>query len=191
MIRKTIVLILLLSLLCPVQCFASYNKEAADICWEILLEETNSEIISAGIMGYFQRESGFKASAIPHYYLFKSDKCALFTEELYGLNYEDFIIKIQAAAGYGLGQWYSKYHLEQFYNYFNENNYKYDDLEAQCKFTIDMIKNNKKLWEDLSELKTAEQAGRMIGYRYDGAREESCEVIASYAKKIYKERIES
>lgn len=191
MVRKTIVLILLLSLLCPVNAFASYDKEAADICWNILLDEIENEIVAAGIMGYFQRESGFKANAIPHYYLFKDDVCTRFTEELYGLEYKDFIIKVQAVAGYGIGQWYSEHHLKQFYDYFNENNYKYDDLEAQCRFTIWALQLDENLWEDLNKLQTAEQAGRMIGYRYDGAREESCEVIASYAKKIYKERIES
>lgn len=164
--------------------------QAADLIWECLVEQTNDEQISAAIMGYFRRESGYRSNSITGWYLTKQPVCEEFTESLYGLDEEEFIKHIQGKGGYGLGGWYSIHHLRNFYRYFNRYGYDYDDLEAQCKFVIWGIKQQNDLWEELRDARDAETAGRILAWKYDGASEISCGVIGSYAKMIYKERTE-
>lgn len=183
MIKKILTSILVILMLCP---YAAAAQTADDYVWECLLNETNDELISAGIMGYFERESGYKPDAIAYFFLYKDDVCAPFTEYLYTLELEEFITEIQSVGGYGLGQWYSDYHLKNFYYYFNNNGYEYDDIEAQCKFVVWSLKKLG-IWNKLKETTKPYTIGLLIGHMYDGAQEGS-HTIASISERIYKER---
>ena len=189
MIKRIICVILVLLMLPVSTVFAKFDSQAAaDKIWDYLMEQLNDEKIAAAIMGYYQRESGFKSDSIHNWYLYKEDIGPTFTKELKELDLEHFIVKVQAAGGYGLGAWYGVHHLKGFYNYFNDNGYEYDDVKAQCDFTIKGIKDIPELFEKLQNAKDARAAGLLIGYIYDGADQTGAEVISWYSKVIYDER---
>lgn len=159
--------------------------------WDCLYEQIPSEEIVAGIMGYYQRETGFKTDALGGWYLHPKDGSnRKFVIEINkglkdGSTRDQFITKAHNAGGFGIGQWYTKEYLGELYDYLSKNAGSIDDLEAQCKFTVESMKQNEKLWPNLIEQKTALECGRWIGVYYDGASEIGVGVIIEYAKELY------
>ena len=190
MLRKILIICILICLILPTyQAAAVYDQEiVADQIWEYLVEETQNEIIAAGIMGYFQRESNLKADAIPNWFIHNNyDMCTEFTQELNGLEKIEFVNKIQQVGGYGLGQWYSTIYLKDFYNWCLVYGYNYDSIEGQCKFIVYELSFNKELWEKIKDAETAYDVGFLIGCYYDGASELGRYTIAEMSEIIYKE----
>lgn len=167
--------------------------EDPQLIWDQLYELIPSEKIVAGIMGYFMRESGFKADAIAGWYLTpNTDRCGKFVKEINkGLKdkstKDQFVKDSHNAGGYGIGQWYTEKYLEDLYDFLSENSKSIGDLEAQCKFTVESMKANEKLWKLLEEAKTAEQCAKWIGIYYDGASEAGIAVMEEYAKEFYRD----
>ena len=191
MSRKILIICILICLILPTyQAAAVYDRETvADQIWNYLMDETQNEIISAGIMGYFKRESNYKVDAIPGWILRKDDICQPFTENLYELSRKDFVQTIQNVGGYGLGQWYSACYLLDFYDYCKIYECKYDDIETQCDFIIWELQHYYNLWERLEEQTDPYYAGLLIATLYDGASEIGRYTIASMSKIIYEERV--
>lgn len=171
------------------------TKESADLIWEELSKYTPNDMITAGIMGYFFRESGFRSDAIGGYIYFnlgrETDICQEFTETVdKGLHdrsswdyYEHMISDIHG--GYGLGQWLSPNYLEHFYEFIREREGSIGDARLQCEFVVESMKRNEKLWAMLLEDKTAADCGRHIGIFYDGT--SMHDLIADYANEFYEE----
>ena len=191
MSRKILIICILICLILPTyQAAAAYDRQAAaDQIWNYLIDETQNEIISAGIMGYFKRESNYKVDAIPGWILRKDDICQPFTENLYELNRDEFVQIIQNVGGYGLGQWYSTCYLRDFYDYCRIYECKYDNIEVQCDFIIWELQHYHGLWEQLEEETDPYCAGLLIAALYDGASYNGRYTIASMSKNIYKERV--
>ena len=167
--------------------------EDPQLIWDYLHEFISSDEIVAGIMGYFMRESGFKANAIAGWYLnSKIDRCGKFVKEINkglkdGSTRDEFVTSAHNAGGYGIGQWYTEKYLEELYDFLQENSKSIDDLKVQCEFTVENMKANEKLWKLLEEAKTAEQCARWIGIYYDGSSEEGVGVMMEYAKEFYRD----
>lgn len=84
--------------------------------------------------------------------------------------------------GYGLGQWLS--FIDDLFDFAQEWEVSIADAEMQCAFIFDNIqKRVPKLWDQLLEVKSAREAGQLIGIFYDGT---ACfEDIGEFAQLIY------
>lgn len=193
MFKKVLICTLICLLMFPIGQAAAQEFDrdaAADEIWECLIDQIENKKVAAAIMAYFKRESGYRSDSIAGWHLTKRPVCEEFTESLYDLTEEEFILAVQFKGGYGLGGWYSSHYAKQFYQFFNEHEYAYDDIQGQCEFVIWSIQQYDELWQELEDAYDAEAAGRLMGYKYDGACEISYNVIGSYAKQIYAERIQ-
>ena len=175
-------------------------KESADYIWETLSKHSPNDIITAGIMGYFWRESNFRSDAVAGWHERNigrgSDICIEFTSEVDaglhdGSSREYFIEKVSVNyGGYGLGQWLSIGYLEHFYDFIRSRKGSIGDAELQCEFIFESMKQNEELWQMLLECETAAQAGRRIAIWYDGASWEGVNYISTLAHEFYKEYTE-
>ena len=108
-----------------------------------------NEKITAGIMGYFRRESGLKSDALQNWHwrdaVEERDACAWYTAEINkgledGSTKEVFIKDnnkhLRRYGGYGLGQWYAEMYLEALYDFAQEWGTTLSDAEMQCAFMV-------------------------------------------------------
>ena len=170
------------------------SEESADFLWEELSKYSPNDKITAGIMGYFWRESFFRSDAIAGWPWFdkiqKSNSSLDFTlkvdEGLHdGSSYDYYYHHIRDIyGGYGLGQWYSPNYLKHFYKFIQEKEGSIGDAQLQCEFIFESLQRNEKLWEWLLEAKTASDCGMLIGTFYDGT--SMAGVIASHADRFYR-----
>lgn len=163
------------------------SQESEDYLWEILLEESPSEYIAAGILGYFWRESFYRSDAVAYWADRETDPCEEFTEKLDDVDREEFVALVQQSGGYGLGQWYAESHLESLYDFCKGSGTSFANAEMQCRFTIHMCVNNPDVWDTLQSARNAYEAGKIIGHLHDGSTT-GAETIGSKAEQIYKER---
>ena len=154
------------------------NEEDAQWIWDTLNKYSPSEELTAGIMGFFKRESGFKSNCIAGYYLTPTLKvCEEFTEAIDaglsdGSTKEQFIEQAHNKGGYGLGQWWAFSYLEAFYDFAQEWGTSISDAEMQCAFVVWSIENQRpKILTELSKYdkNTVHMAGQLIASLYDGA----------------------
>lgn len=164
--------------------------------WEMLSEYSPNDILTAGVMGFFYRESRLKADSVAGWpardYGFDTSICETFTK-LIDMGLEDgssrdvFIEAVNIHfGGYGLGQWSNVQYLEHFYDFMKDKGGSIGDARLQCEFIFESLKLNEALWEDLLECTTAFQCGRRIGYKYDGTNDLGAETIASVADIYYR-----
>ncbi|MBR1457054.1 MAG: hypothetical protein IJ594_07850 [Oscillospiraceae bacterium] len=155
------------------------SEESERFLWECLNEYAPSEAIAAGILGMFLRESKYRSDATAHWPTVLKysgyDQAADFTAMIDagladGSTRELFIEKIHyAIGGYGLGQWYGYYLLEDFYDFAQEWGTTIADAEMQCAFAVDSLRNLDELWAELIEMEDPVEAGLYIGRYYDGS----------------------
>ena len=173
-----------------------HKKEwSADFLWEELSKYSPNDKITAGIMGYFWRESFFRSDAIagwPWFDLIEHSNASLdFTLKVdKGLkdrsSYDYYIRQIRNVyGGYGLGQWLSPNYLDHFYDFVCEKDGSIGDARLQCEFIFESLQRNEKLWDMLLEDKTAFDCGLHIGTLYDGT--SMAGTIGNYADQFYKE----
>lgn len=170
--------------------------ESEEFIWNELSKYSPSEYITAGIMGYFWRESYMRSDAVagwPTRNLGReTDICKSFTQEvdagLEDRSSKDYFMDMIRLhyGGYGLGQWLGVGYLEHFYEFVRERHGSIGDAAIQCEFIFESIQKNEKLWESLLEAKNAEQCGRRIGYMYDGTGSDGANTMGSRAKVYYK-----
>ena len=172
------------------------SQESEEFIWNELSKYSPSEFITAGIMGYFWRESYMRSDAVagwPHRNLGQeSDICETFTKKVdAGLedgSSKDYFVEMVRLhyGGYGLGQWLGVGYLEHFYEFVREKNGSIGDAAVQCEFIFESLQRNEELWELLLETKDAERCGRQIGYMYDGTGSAGANTIGCRAKVYYK-----
>ena len=173
-----------------------YNEEDIQYIWNELSKYSPSDVITAGVMGYFWRESRFKSNAVAGWHIRnvgrEDDICEEFTETIdAGLtdgSSKDYFFEMVTIyyGGYGLGQWLSMDYLEHFYSFIQKHEGSIGDATLQCEFVFESMQLNEELWQMLLECDTASQAGRRIGLYYDGASEEGVEYIAAAADQFFK-----
>lgn len=166
---------------------------SADFLWEELSKYSPNDKITAGVMGYFWRESFFRSDAIagwPWFDIIEHSNSSLeFTLKVdEGLkdrsSYDYYIHQIQNVyGGYGLGQWLSMNYLKHFYEFVREREGSIGDAKLQCEFIFQSLQRNEKLWEMLLEDKTAFDCGLHIGALYDGT--DMASTIGFYADQFY------
>lgn len=152
------------------------NEEDAQWLWDTVNKYSPSEKLTAGIMGFFFRESGFKSNCVANYYLTPSLKvCEEFTEAIDaglsdGSTKEQFIEQAHNKGGYGLGQWWAFSYLEAFYDFAQEWGTSISDAEMQCAFIVWSIENQRPIVLDqFNKYDTARAAGNAMACLYDGA----------------------
>ena len=168
---------------------------SADFLWEELSKYSPNDKITAGVMGYFWRESFFRSDAIagwPWFDMIEHSNASLdFTLKVdEGLkdrsSYDYYIHQIRNVyGGYGLGQWLSPNYLKHFYEFVREKDGSIGDARLQCEFIFLSLQRNEKLWAMLLEDKTAFDCGLHIGTLYDGT--SMAGTIGFYADEFYKE----
>lgn len=172
------------------------NEEHAQYLWDELSKYSPSDEVTAGVMGFFMRESQLKSDAVHHWSYWNQSKkiidiCKDFTEEIDagledGSSKETFVCKARYIfGGFGLGQWWAEKYLEHFYDFVQEKGGSIGDADIQCEFIFESMKLNEELWTDITQSTDPFHIGRIIGYRYDGTGELGAETIATYAQKFY------
>ena len=180
-------------------------EESEIYIWQELSRYSPSDQITAGIMGYFWKESFMRSDAVAgwnvrnYFYGQDTDICVEFTQKidagLFDRSTKEYFIEMVQIhyGGYGLGQWLDTAYLNDFYEFIRRHHGSIGDAKLQCKFIFYSMQKNEKLWNSLLECKTALQCGRRIGTLYDGCGQESAEAIAScadlYYKKFHKETL--
>ena len=169
------------------------SEESADFLWKELSKYSPNDKITAGVMGYFWRESFFRSDAIagwPWFDLIENSNSSLdFTIKVdEGLkdrsSYDYFFHQIQNVyGGYGLGQWLSPNYLKHFYEFVREKEGSIGDARLQCEFIFESLQRNEKLWDMLMEDETAFDCGLHIGTLYDGTN--MAGTIGTYADQFY------
>ena len=110
-----------------------YKAEwSEELIWEELSQYSPSDAITAGIMGYFFRESQMKSDAIAgwpqrNHAKDVTDICSEFVEKIDsglkdGSTRDEFIEKVNVNfGGFGLGQWSDITYLEHFYDFIQKH----------------------------------------------------------------------
>lgn len=169
------------------------DEESEQFIWDELSIYSPSDAVTAGVMGYFWRESFMKSNAVAGWPTWDSwyggDLSAEFTAEVDkglsdGSSREYFIHEIMDVhGGYGLGQWYALSYLDHFYDFMREHGGSIGDASLQCQFMFESLQKNEKLWNLLIECDDPVQCGRYIGYLYDGTA--MSETIAGFSGQYY------
>jgi hypothetical protein len=169
--------------------------------WDRLMEYTGGDAkITAGILGYYWRESFLKSNATAHWatvnpYLGR-DMPVEFTARIDagladGSTRDDFIESVrEQIGGYGLGQWYSRHYLEDLYDFAQAWGTSIGDADMQCAFTVRSMQAEDGLWAYLEAAEDAYSAGLVIAYRYDGLTGDYAEGLAGFAREFYEKYAE-
>ena len=167
---------------------------SADFLWEELSKYSPDDKITAGVMGYFWRESFFRSDAIagwPWFDIIEHGNASLdFTLKVNeGLkdrsSYNYYIHQIRNVyGGYGLGQWLSMNYLDHYYDFVREKEGSIGDARLQCEFIFLSLQRNEKLWGMLLNDQTAYDCGLHIGTLYDGT--DMASTIGTYADQFYR-----
>ncbi len=173
------------------------EEGSAVYIWNELSKHSPSDQITAGIMGYFWRESKFRSNAVAGWHIRNvgrdRDICEEFTEIVdsglhNGSTKQLFVETVSVHyGGYGLGQWLSPGYLEHFYAFVQEKNGSIGDAAIQCEFIFESLQRNEELWHMLLECETAAETGRLIAIWYDGASWEGVSYISELAHDFYQE----
>ena len=176
------------------------DQDSANYIWNELSKLSPSDEITAGIMGYFWRESNFRSDAVAGWHIRnvgrERDICEEFTEivdaGLHDGSSKDYFVEMVSVhyGGYGLGQWLSIHYLEHFYDFIREREGSISDASLQCEFIFVSMQQNEELWAMLLECETAAQTGRRIAIWYDGASWEGVNYISTCSHNFYKEYCE-
>ena len=163
--------------------------------YQILKEKfNNNEKLSAGILGYFWRESFCQSDVVAGAYHLGNDYAIElnknFTEKIDagledGSTREEFIHSLFTKyGGYGLGQWSALIYDGPLFDFAQDWGTSIADAEMQCAFTVKSIKDYSKLWDLIKDEDDVLQIGRYIGIYYDGS-PFGAETIASKAQEYY------
>ena len=174
------------------------SEESEDYLWDCISEYSPSDYITAGVIGYFERESCLRSDAVAGWCnaqsCFGLDLCGSFTEEVDsgledGSTKDVFMEKSRDVhGGYGLGQW-SSYHLtESLYEFAQDWGTSISDAEMQCAFVIESLQADEELWERLLTVKNAYHAGVLIAIWYEGT--SHYEYVGTLAEVFYSKHVE-
>lgn len=125
-----------------------YGSNFEEKVWFALTGAGYSEYATAGAMGNFQHESGFKANNLQNSYegpLGMSDET--YTTAVNNGTYKNFV---NDGAGYGLAQWTSPNLKKGLYEYTKSKGVGIDDEDAQIGYLFKYINDRK--WNKLEKL---------------------------------------
>ena len=159
--------------------FTEYKSEEAEAyIWNELSKHSPSDVITAGIMGYFWREAKMRSDAIAGWGTILAttgkDLCLEVTKRIDegladGSSYDYYILYVRTYGGYGLGQWYARHEIEPLYWFAQDYGTSIGDANMQCAFIFESLQENEDLWALLLSQTDPEMAGRFIGRLYDGS----------------------
>lgn len=159
--------------------YTEYKTEEAErYIWDALSKNSPSDVITAGIMGYFSRESELRSDSVSGWPTVLAkwgrDLCAEETVKIDsglsdGSSYDYYIWVVRECGGYGLGQWYSRSYLDGLYSYAQETGRSIGDADMQCEFIFESLQQNEQLWALLLSTEDPWDAGNRIGIYYDGS----------------------
>lgn len=164
------------------------NKEKI---WTYLLSKGYSKYAAAGIMGNWQRESGFK----PYIVQSRSDSFSKkYTADIDNnkMSVNTFKNDKTGGGGYGLAQWTSAGRKEALYKFAKSKGKSIGDLKTQLEFfeheitTDSYYKNTLKVKKKLNDAKSVDEATKIFLNNYEGG-STGLELRRSYANDIYKE----
>ena len=157
------------------------SEESEEFLWDCLSRYTEADYLTAGILGYYWRESFFRSDATagwtdnPVYNAHNGDNNPeAFTRRIDagladGSTRQAFIDEVSRdLGGYGLGQWQSPDYVGALYDFAREWGSSIGDAEMQCAFTVGHIRENEELWQKLCSTDDPYKAGLYIGVLYDG-----------------------
>ena len=156
------------------------SEESAEYLWNKLSEYSPNDYITAGVLGYFKRESELRSDAVAGWHttlnVHGEDHCDIFTAAIdEGLpdcsSREQFIHDCKYKyGGYGLGQWSSTQYCEDLYDLAHEKGMSIGDADLQCEFVFQSMQKNEVLWDHLMEVGNPVRAGELIALLYDGSK---------------------
>lgn len=174
----------------------SHRSEA--LLWSELSLYSPSDVVTAGVLSYFWRESQYRSDVVAGCYIslagYGRDLCQEMLEKIDpgledGSSRAKFIKLARKYGGYGLGQWRSKAYLEDLYDFAQEKQMSIGDARMQCEFIFVSLQKNEELWTKLLKCKDPERAGRLISIYYDGS-QSAAPYIGYKAKKLYEKYAE-
>ncbi len=188
-------LTLLLSLPCPA--FATIterkSKEAERFLWAQLSIHSPSDVVTAGVLAYFWRESQYKSDSVTGWATLKAydgfDLCGYVVSKTDkgmedGSTRQWFIEAVRSCGGFGLGQWYATSYLEDLYDFTRVYGGSIADAETQCAFVFHSLEQDEALWRRLKRCKDPAKAGRLIAVYYDGAND-AAPYMGRKAEKLF------
>ncbi len=146
--------------------------------WEELSQYSPSDVVTAGVLSYFWRESQYRSDAVAGWASslagYGIDLCETVTEETDkglddGSSRSYFIRKARRYGGYGLGQWRNSDYLGDLYDFAQDYGTSVGDAKMQCAYIFESLRDNRKLWKKLRRCLDPERAGRLIAIYYDGS----------------------
>ena len=157
------------------------SEEAEEYLWNKLSEYSPSDHITAGVLGYFKRESELRSDCISNWHTSMvaagEDVSIIFTKEIDaglpdGSTQEQFVHDCKyRLGGYGLGQWSSTQYCEDLYELARLRGKSIGDADVQCEFIFLSMEKNEYLWKCLHETDSPTRAGELIALLYDGSKD--------------------
>jgi len=155
------------------------SEEAEEYLWYKLSEYSPSDHITAGVLGYFKRESELRSDCISNWHTSMAageDVSVIFTKEIDaglpdGSTQEQFVHDCKYRfGGYGLGQWSRTQYCEDLYELARLRGKSIGDADVQCEFIFLSMEKNEYLWKCLHETDSPTRAGELIALLYDGSK---------------------
>lgn len=157
------------------------SEEAEEYLWNKLSEYSPADHITAGVLGYFKRESELRSDCISNWHTSMAaageDVSIIFTKEIDaglpdGSTQEQFVHDCKYRfGGYGLGQWSSTQYCEDLYELARLRGKSIGDADVQCEFIFLSMEKNEYLWKCLHETDSPTRAGELIALLYDGSKD--------------------
>ena len=174
------------------------SMKAERMLWSELSLYSPSDVITAGVLSYFWRESQYRSDAVAGCYSslagYGIDLCQEMLDKIDpglddGSTRNKFIKLVRRYGGYGLGQWRSRAYLEDLYDLAYERQMSIGDARLQCEFIFVSLEKNEELWSKLNRCTDPERAGRLISIYYDGS-QSAAPYIGWKAKKLFEKYTE-
>lgn len=169
------------------------SKEDERWLWDELSKYSPSDVVTAGVLSFFWRESQYRSDAVAGWATSQKaygiDYCKRITEKtdegfVDGSSRDYFIRKVRWHGGYGLGQWFRMDYVEDLYDFAMEYGTSIGDAQMQVEFVFYSMQKDEELWDRLLRCKDPEKAGRLMAIYYDGSLK-SVDYMGYKAKKLY------
>ena len=171
------------------------NADSEQWLWDEISKWSPNDVVTASILGYFKRESGYKSDSVAGFITRnigrETDICEEFTEKIDGMDYSEETIKYFSFwawnyGGYGLGQWSHEKETPRFLKFVKDRDGSIADAALQCEFVVmDIQELLPDLWDECVNDPDIYTIPLKIAYLYDGASNMGAGVIQTYALELY------
>ena len=175
------------------------SRDSERFLWEQLSIHSPSDVVTAGVLAYFWRESQYKSDSVTGWATLKAydgiDLCGYVVHKTDkgmedGSSRRWFVEAVRNCGGFGLGQWYSITYLEDLYDFVRIYGGSIADAETQSAFIFHSLEQDEKLWKRLKKCDDPARAGRLIAIYYDGS-SDGAPYMGRKAAKLYERYGES